>query len=221
MDVRLEFTYKTPRGLETLMTSKEMRAEKALLMVEDMERTGRVKSLQIIDGNDSTWTVKELKKYLKGVETEPHDVTVYFDGGYDVQTRKSGLGFAVYFQQNGKHYRLRKNAWVEELESNNEAEYAALHFALKELEGLGVHHLTLKIKGDSQVVISQLSGDWPVTEDTLNRWADRVEAQLDKLGLKPVYEHVTRKSNQEADQLASQALKGIEISGTIELDPTN
>lgn len=217
MKVRIDYTYKTPKGLETTFTSEEMEAEKAVLLYEDLERTGRMKHGQFIDSKESTWTLKELKKFLEGIQTEPHNVTIYFDGGFDQEACRSGLGCVIFYEQNRKKYRLRRNALVGELNSNNEAEYAALHLALKELEVLGVHHLSIKIKGDSQVVINQLKGEWPSVEPELNRWADRIDEKLKQLNLETHYEHVSRKSNREADQLATQALKDIDITSTIEL----
>ncbi len=217
MKLRIEWAYKTPKGAQTIFHSDEMTAAQALMIVEDLERTGRVKSITIVDEYDSTWMLKELKKYVKEIETEPHHVTVYFDGGYDLGTRSSGLGCAIYFEQNGQSYRLRKNASVSGLVSNNEAEYAALNLSLVELEMLNVHHLPVRFIGDSQVVINQMNGEWPVYEQELAAWADRIDEKLKKLGITPEYEHVTRKQNAEADRLATQALKGIQIVGKIEL----
>lgn len=215
MDVRIELTYTTPKGTETAFSSEEMPAAKAVLIAEDMEKTGRAKQLTFVDKYDSQWTMKELKKQLEAIRTEPHEVTVYFDGGFDRETNQSGLGCVVYYEQNGKKWRLRKNALVEELVSNNEAEYAALHLAIQELRLLGVHHLTVTFAGDSQVVINQLDGEWPCYEPALNRWADRIEDDLKQAGIDPVYEFVLRKNNQEADRLASQALRGIDVTSTL------
>ncbi|UCZ55321.1 ribonuclease H family protein [Bacillus shivajii] len=217
MKLRIELTYKTRKGTEAIFTSDEMNAEKALLVADDFEQTGRLKNIMFVDRYDSAWSIKELKKYLEEIETEPHNVTVYFDGGFDIQTKKSGLGCAIYYEQNGKSFRLRKNQLDGELDTNNEAEYAALYFTLQELESLGVHHLPVQFVGDSQVVINQLIGEWPVMEDTLNQWADRIEEKLKDLGISPEFTLVSRKKNQEADQLATQALKEIEIMSTLEL----
>ncbi|UFU01347.1 ribonuclease H family protein [Radiobacillus kanasensis] len=217
MEVRIELTYKTPKGAETFFTSEEMKVAKALLIAEDIEKTGRVKQLAFIDHVENTWTMKEMKKFLKGIETEPHDITIYFDGGFDKYSNKSGLGCVIYYEQNGKSWRLRKNALVEELETNNEAEYAALYLAIQELELLGAHHIPVSIIGDSQVVINQLSEDWPVYEEDLLKWIERVEKKLEELGLTASYKQVPRTKNKEADQLASQALNGIEITGTMEI----
>ncbi|RKQ28433.1 ribonuclease H family protein [Oceanobacillus halophilus] len=217
MNVKMEIIYKTSKGTESRFTSDEMRAPKAILIAEDLEKMKRLKDVTFYDSQDTSWTLKELKKFMKGIQTEPHNVTVYFDGGFDLKRKKSGLGCAIYYDQDGKSFRLRKNALIEELETNNEAEYAALHLALQELELLGVHHLTVAFIGDSQVVINQLNGEWPCYEEELNRWADRIEEKLNQLGIRPEYEAVSRKKNREADHLASQALEEIEITSTIEI----
>ncbi|WP_096435560.1 ribonuclease H family protein [Alteribacter populi] len=216
MNVRLELTYKTPKGAETTFSSDDMRADKALLIANDLERTGRLKNITFVDTRERNWSLKELKKFMEEVETEPHNVTVYFDGGFDKQTKSSGLGCAIYYEQNGKSFRLRKNRLIGELDTNNEAEYAALELSLQELEQLGVHHLPVTFAGDSQVVINQLTGEWPVMEKALNNWADRIEDRFKQLGIEPEYTLLSRKNNREADQLASQALKEIEITSKIE-----
>ena len=218
MRVRIDITYSTPRGTEAQFSSDEVRVGEAVVIAEDMAKTGRIKEIEFVDQQERIWTLKELKKLLEGIQTEPHEVKLFFDGGYDVQTGQAGLGCAIYYEQNGKAFRLRRNAFVEEMVSNNEAEYAALHFGLKELEELGVHHQTVTITGDSKVVIHQLDGEWPLYEEELSRWADRIEAQLGRLGLVAEYEAISRKSNREADQLATQALNGTEVSSLLELN---
>jgi len=216
MIVTIEWTYKTPKGLETVFRSDEMDAAHAVLIADDLDRTGRAKNERFVDRFDSYWSMKEMKGYLKGIETEPHNITVYFDGGFDLATKAAGLGCVIYYDQNGKSYRLRRNASVEELISNNEAEYAALHFSLQELELLNVHNLSVRFVGDSRVVINHLSEEWPVIEEGLFSWADRIEAKMKQLGIRPEYELVSRKANAEADRLAGQALNGVEITATIE-----
>ncbi|MGP4108658.1 reverse transcriptase-like protein [Virgibacillus sp. L01] len=217
MNVRIELSYTTSKGTEATFTSEEMRAKKALLLAEDLEKTGRMKNIMFIDNHENRWNLKELRKQMEEIKTEPHHVTVYFDGGFDLETNKSGLGCAIYYEQNNKSYRLRKNALIEELETNNEAEYAALHLGIQELELLGVHHLPVTFIGDSQVVINQLKEDWPCYEEELAKWADRIERHVSQLGIDAEYKLVSRKGNKEADQLASQALKEIEITSTSEV----
>lgn len=218
MEVRMELTYQTRKGTEAIFYTEEMTIKKALLIAEDLEKTGRMKTIAFMDEYDSNWTVKELKKYIEEMKTEPHDVTVYFDGGFDRETKKSGLGCVIYYKQNDQSFRIRKNASVKELNTNNEAEYAALHFALKELDLLAVHHQPVTFIGDSLVVVNQLNDEWACFEPELNKWIDRIEQTVDRSGITPSYELISRKKNQEADHLASQALKDIEISSTMQLE---
>ncbi|HSI68017.1 MAG TPA: reverse transcriptase-like protein [Planococcus sp. (in: firmicutes)] len=217
MRIRIEWTYQTPKGTNVLFYSEELPAAQAVLIAEDLERTGRTSKMVLVDAFDSSWTIKELKGYLKSLETEPHNITVYFDGGFDRETGKAGLGCAIYYEQSGKSYRLRRSVAASELGSNNEAEYAALHLGLQELELKDVHDLPIRFIGDSKVVVNGMKGDWPVIERDLARWADRIEQKMQKLGILPEYELVPRKANAEADRLATQALQGVEITGAIEL----
>ncbi|MEN1968689.1 ribonuclease H family protein [Lentibacillus sp. N15] len=217
MNVRLEVTYQTPKGMTTRFISDELQARNAIMLAEDLEKTGRTKNLMFIDRSDYTWSLKELKKYMEEIQTEAHNVTVYFDGGFELETKKSGLGCVIYYDKNGRSYRLRKNAAAMEFNSNNEAEYAALALGVQELTLLDVHHLPVTFIGDSNVVINQMTDEWPCYEPELVKWIDRIESQLEIMGITPEYELVSRKRNREADQLASQALKGVEITSTIEL----
>lgn len=217
MKLIIEWHYETPKKLQATFKSEPMPAAHAFVLLEDMQKTGRIKNIIITDEHDSTWTMKELKNYLKEMETEPHEVSLYFDGGFNREQQLSGLGAAIYFKQNGKNYRLRVNQQAEYLQSNNEAEYAALYFALEQIEELGVHHQEIEIYGDSQVVINELNGEWAVSDTILSKWADKVEHKLERLGIKANYTYLDRTKNIEADQLANQALQGITIQGQKEI----
>ena len=91
----------------------------------------------------------------------------YFDGGYEHDTLLAGLGAVIYFKQNNQSYRIRRNSRLQEIESNNEAEYAAFYYLIQELEELGVHHIPVTFRGDSQVVLNQLAGSGPVSKKSL------------------------------------------------------
>lgn len=217
MKLKLEWTYKTPKNQVITLMSDDVSAEEALLIADDFERTGRTKELVFYDERHTKWTKKEIIKLIKIVETEPQDIIGYFDGGYDIQSGKAGLGVAIYYSQNKKAYRVRVNEVFEEMESNNEAEYAAFWLMLNTIEELGVHHSTVTFKGDSHVVLNQLSGEWPCFEENLNRWLDRIEKRIEKLGIHPIYDPIGRKANTEADRLATQALEGTIVSSKIEI----
>ena len=221
MKVRIDWTYKSPKNQVVEFLSEELEAREALVVAQDLERTGRTKRLQFADRHNSNWSLKELKNYVKEVETEPHEVVVYFDGGFDLQTKRAGLGCAIYFKQNGKEYRKRKNAAIDEIDSNNEAEYAALSMAVQEIEILGAHHLPVRFIGDSRTLVNQMSGEWAVPEQSLAKWADRIDQRLEKIGIRPEYEFVPRKENAEADRLATQALNGTVVESLIDLNAEN
>lgn len=63
-----------------------------------------------------------------------------------------------------------------------------------------------------------MSGEWAVPEETLARWADRIDQRLEKIGIHPEYEFVPRKENAEADRLATQALGETMIESLIDLN---
>ena len=180
-------------------------------LIEDLMKTGRAQDIIIRDEMHNEWTRKEFLKLNEELEQEPENIIVYFDGGFEKDQLLSGLGMVIYYEKGGENWRIRKNEKIEELENNNEAEYAALYSCLVLLEELGVRQIPCIFKGDSQVVLKQLEGEWPCYEETLNNWLDRIEAKIKELGLKPVYEAIGRKQNKEADNLANQALQDIFI----------
>lgn len=218
MKVKLKWLYKGKKTEELELESNWTSQDSLEKLIVDIEKTGRVKELTVIDEMGNEWTQKEFNKLKETIEHEAHDVVVYFDGGFDHTTGSAGLGVAIYYQKNHIRYRLRTNQFIRAMETNSEAEYAALHYAVKQLEEMGVHHLPCTFKGDAQGILKQLEGEWPCYEENLNAWLDRIEVKLEKLGIKPDYEAISRKENKETDRLATQALNGVEINSEIELD---
>ncbi|PAE16536.1 hypothetical protein CHH91_07695 [Virgibacillus sp. 7505] len=216
MKLRMKMIYRTPKGTEAEFLSDYLPPGAALLLMEDMQQSGRVPQLELLDQYETEWTIKELRSYMKELETEPHNVRVYVDGGFDKKTGRGGLGCVIHYEQNQKEYRLRRNQEMEQLISNNEAEYAALHFAIGVLSEIGVKDQEIEVNTDSRTVVNQMSEEWPVYEKELKYWADKVDDVLKRIGLTVQYGHVDRNQNKEADQLASQALKSIQIDSTIQ-----
>ncbi|MBO0958230.1 reverse transcriptase-like protein [Neobacillus sp. MM2021_6] len=211
MKYRLEWNYKVKSNEKIQCSSEWISGELALQMGEELEGTGKVNDLYFYDDNGTSWIIKEMKKLLAEIEEDPHEITVFFDGGFNKETNQAGLGAVIFFKQGKKKYRIRANERVFEMETNNEAEYAAFYYALNILEDLGVHHLSCEFKGDSQGILKQLEGEWPCYEEALNRWLDRIEEKMKLLGLLPKFTVIPRKDNKEADKLATQALEGKEI----------
>lgn len=217
MKYKIAMKYKVKGSPSVSFTSEWMDSELAKQTGEQLEKSGKISELFFIDEMNSEWNLKELRKLTAEIETEPHDISLYFDGGFDKDTNEAGLGVVIYYKQGKKNLRLRRNELIKEMDTNNEAEYAALYFALNIIEELGVHHLPVEIKGDSQVVLKQLEGDWPCFEENLNRWLDRIEEKIKELGIEPRIRAISRKENKEADKLATQALEGTIINGTMEI----
>ncbi|MDQ0155144.1 ribonuclease H family protein [Robertmurraya andreesenii] len=217
MKYKLEMDFKIKGSKIVPFVSDWLDSETALACGEELEKTGKAMNISYTDEMNSSWSLKELRKLTAEIEEEPHDITVYFDGGFDKNVNEAGLGVVIYYKQGKKNYRLRANELIKEMDTNNEAEYAALYFALNQLQELGVHHLPCEIKGDSQVVLKQLEGEWPCFEENLNRWLDRIEEKIGELGIEPKYTSLSRKQNKEADKLATQALEGTMINSKLEI----
>lgn len=217
MKVTLKCIYHKTKIPPVTFTSEEMDSHFALKLADDLEGSGRWRDLIFIDEIGQEWTRKQFQKLTEEIEDNPQNVTIFFDGSHRPGETAAGAGIAVYFTQNNKQYRLRSNEYFEYIEDNNEAEYCALSAAVQRLEDLGVNHQKIMIKGDSQVVLKQLTGEWPCYEENLNKWLDRIEQQLKKLGLHFDTMAVPRKENEEAHRLATQALEGIRIDSRIEL----
>lgn len=217
MKYKITWLYCAKSGLETNLETDYLSLEEALQFAADFEKTGRVKELLFYDERGTEWTQKEAKKLNKQVEEEPQDILLYFDGGYDVGTKEAGIGVSVYYKKQRKMYRMRRNAYIEGIDDNNEAEYAALLYGMRMLEELGVKYETVTLRGDSHVVLQQLAGEWPCYEEHFSHYLDEIQEIGEQLKIKLVCEPISRKQNKEAHQLAAQALEGTSIDSHTEI----
>ncbi|WP_102274825.1 reverse transcriptase-like protein [Cytobacillus massiliigabonensis] len=217
MKYKLEWKYKLKGTEGAIFTSEWLDGELALQIGEDLEKSGKASDLFYQDERGTTWITKEMKKLLEEIEEDPHDLTIYFDGGFNKKTFQAGLGAVIYFKQGKKKYRIRANELFDEIENNSEAEYAAMYYTVNLLEEMGVHHMTCEFKGDAQGVLMQLKGEWPCYEENLNRWLDRIEEKLKALKVDAKFTPIPRTENKEADKLATQALEGKAINSKMQI----
>jgi ribonuclease HI len=217
MKYKCEWKYILKGKEKIQLTSDLLTEDIAIQFGEELEKTGKANDLVFYDELGTSWTYKELKKLVTEIEEDPNEITVYFDGGFQKDSNQAGLGVVIFFKQGKKKYRIRANEKFDEMETNNEAEYAALYYGLTILEEMGVHHLPCEFKGDSQGVLKQLEGEWPCYEEVLNKWLDRIEEKMKSLGIVPRFTSIPRNENKEADRLASQALAGKEIFSKTQL----
>jgi ribonuclease HI len=123
---------------------------------------------------------------------------VHFDGG----ARPSNPGPAVI------GYTIEAEDWSDEgsdhigKATNSEAEYHALIRGLEVASKQGCTEVQLR--GDSQLVVRQVSGDWDTNEQHLRELRDRVQELAEEFETFEI-EWVNREKNREADALVEQA----------------
>jgi ribonuclease HI len=218
VEVIVHTSYKMKKNRAIELTSEWVSSEEAIRLAEDWQSKGPFLSIRIEDRMEREWTLKEFKKLNEEVESEPDEIDLYFDGGYDFQSKKAGIGIVIFYSKGKQRFRRRKNMLLEQLESNNEAEYAALFSGLMELEEMLVKNSIVRIWGDSLVVINQALGEWACLEPSLSAWLDRVENKINQLHLTAQFTAIKRNDNKEADQLAKQALEGVSIESEKKID---
>ena len=97
--------------------------------------------------------------------------------------------------------------------TNNVAEYKAL---IAGLELALAHAVTdLEVFLDSELVVSQMNGDWKIKNDALRRLAIEARRLLNRFETVKL-SHVRRELNADADKLANQGMDNAELD--VELD---
>lgn len=138
--------------------------------------------------------------FLSGGVKGNQPLCLYFDGCSKGNPGRAGAGAALF--DNGKQIHSHSK-FVGEYETNNVAEYTGLIIGLTTAIDLDIKNLL--VKGDSLLVIKQMTGEYQVKSASLYRLfinAKALEKQFDKV----TYEHIYRKDNKIADMLANGAL---------------
>ena len=97
--------------------------------------------------------------------------------------------------------------------TNNVAEYTALVEGLQLALDKGVTEIDVRL--DSQLVVSQVRGEWKIKSDALRQLAVRARSLLGKFE-RSTLTHVPRERNADADRLANQGMDQAELD--VELD---
>jgi ribonuclease HI len=133
-----------------------------------------------------------------GGTADQQSAVIHFDGGARPNPGQGAIGVVIQTD----HWEIKRNDTVGGT-TNNRAEYLAL---LRGLElALARGCTAVEAKGDSKLVVEQVSGNWDVNDPELKTLHDRVQAhaeQFDEFELA----HIDRERNAEADALASKAL---------------
>lgn len=128
------------------------------------------------------------------------EVLMYFDGASKGNPGDSGAAYWVkYGDTSYGEYKFLG------IQTNNEAEYSGLILGLKNLSK-EYREQTIKVHGDSKLVIEQMKGKWKVKAENLKPLWD--EAQELIKDLKDIqFIHIDRSLNSKADSLANMAVR--------------
>ncbi|MCO5605069.1 hypothetical protein L7F22_059247 [Adiantum nelumboides] len=132
--------------------------------------------------------------------------SLYFDGAYKRKVDKAAVGVVIYDEEGRKMF--GKGLMLENVHSNNEAEYAALSLGLEWCLNLGIKRLNAF--GDALLLVKQVHGTWACRNQGLVVRLRRVKELLKRFEVAHLL-HVPRKNNQEADALASEQLQDVTI----------
>ena len=129
-------------------------------------------------------------------------ITAFFDGG--ARGNPGPAGYGVYIVDD-------KGEMVAELSgslgvaTNNVAEYHGLIAALQWAADRGVKQLA--IKGDSQLLIEQMKGNYKVKNEGLKPLYLKARLLVMQIG-DVSFEHVRRENNKDADRLSNVGMDG-------------
>ena len=126
--------------------------------------------------------------------------TLYFDGASRKNPGPASFGGVIY---NAQGEEIDTYSSCIGIATNNVAEYCGLLAGLNRCCELNIKEL--KVFGDSNLVIKQVKGEWKVKNKKLRSIYVQVK-KAESFFTTISYEHVYRKHNKRADQLANMAL---------------
>ncbi|MDZ5711960.1 reverse transcriptase-like protein [Jeotgalibacillus haloalkalitolerans] len=212
MKVYFSAKYEHPSGTSIQFQSDWAEDNQALLFIADFEKTGRFSEVIVHDDLDQQWSVKEFKKLMTKATGAAKDLTVYFDAAYSKTDQSAGLGWMIEYRRDHESYTEKRNKLLHDVQSNNEAEYAALYYAIHHaIEIAAGHQQLIRCYGDALTVTNQMSGEWPCYDQDLTNWADKIDLLLTDHGMTAEYVHIGRNHNKSAHKLAHQAMNDTNI----------
>lgn len=106
MKYKLEWNYKTGKNEKIQFTSDWISTELAIQAGEELEKLGKASDIYFYDEIGTSWILKELKKLVTEIEDDPHEITVYFDGGFQKETNTAGLGVVIFLNKGKRNIEL-------------------------------------------------------------------------------------------------------------------
>ena len=146
----------------------------------------------------------KIKIPLKNQEARVYPESKFimnFDGCSKGNPGLAGVGAVIYCLDDeiwsGSLF-LGKNA------TNNQSEYTGLIFGLQQAIDMDIK--TLMVKGDSQLVINQMTGKYKCNSENIIELYKKAK-ELEKKFENIYFVHVLRHLNKRADQLSNDAIK--------------
>lgn len=127
------------------------------------------------------------------------EAIVHFDGGAQPNPGPAAIGCIVETEE-----RYSECSDPIGKATNNQAEYKALIRGLKLAKDAGVDSVTAK--GDSQLIVKQVTGEWDTNDDTLADLWGEVRELVDAFDQFTI-EHIPREQNEAADSLVDNAFE--------------
>ncbi len=149
----------------------------AIAALNAAERNDLLARLREIYGNGAPGPSRQLAMGLDEWDG-PADFIVVFDGG---SQGNPGAGYGSYaIFAHGGAGQVTRASFAGSL-TNNEAEYLTLLAALRALReqiGARVQQTTVEVRGDSSLVIEQVSGKWKAKDERMRGLRDDVRGLL-------------------------------------------
>ena len=129
---------------------------------------------------------------------------LHTDGGARGNPGPAGIGVVLEDERGDAIARLARGIGIA---TNNVAEYRALIAGLQLALERGVTDVTVYV--DSELVVSQIKGEWKIKKDALRTLAAEAASLLQRFESFTI-EHVPRERNAHADELANEAMDAAE-----------
>ena len=136
--------------------------------------------------------------------------TLHTDGGARGNPGPAGIGVVLKDTSGAVIGEIAQGIGVA---TNNVAEYKALLAGLELARDLGVTELDVFM--DSELVVSQIKGEWKIKNDALRRLAVDARRLIDRFESWSMT-HVRREQNSEADKLANQGMDAAQLDAELD-----
>lgn len=127
------------------------------------------------------------------------NIELYFDGacrGNGKKTATTGCGYVINNEHEGNKYIGHG--------TNNTAEYSGLINGLEKVKELYGTDVSVKVHGDSKLVIEQMKGKWKIKASGLIPYNQKAK-ELAREFKSVQYIHVKRELNSKADEQANKS----------------